>query len=1299
MSFLKRRKASKWHLRVDSAAAGGVNSGTSTLTLADGHLLPRAQLATFTKEYLGRRKRPQEETDKALEDLIRDHPSKEVAFAACVGELSPDAVKRIMITKFPVDVKSLNGAVSYLQAFVSAAQIRHDVFILHDQGFAAAAVPVAQDLETQHLRPESAEALFDAWRTDTPFDSRLVEVGRTVTQRAIKGIEVALAAFRDALSRGAVGLAACRLAIWYSQVLSRNKAADGELKGLLDSNFNGWQAWACWRPNEARLQGWADIAANNPFANLLLLEGPNTSEDVKSAGSVWQAMIRSEQLSQGYTPAVGLIVGDTEQLLGAFVNRFLDTAAVAVQQRQAALLQYLIARDGLDLQPLTDWQAITMALEPKLIDLLMSQPVSLPPGSDILVVRGLNALSSNIFGAMRRCLQKEVAACVASAESLQLGAFRTDLIMMGNWIAQASRLWRLRTSVLSSTLLQPSLEADFMCRCRSPVSDQQLAAVHDLQYAVNVADEYRDSRLAALVEVYIESLVAGGQCNNEQSTAIPAALHAVWMSGPWREIREAALAIGLTEILDHEHRIKCITSLEAVDPAIAQTLGQSLTAVRSGEYHMIIPLTHAIWSLYVESKTPECWQALLVTILKFHGIDINGRKFTSSPFSPYRIWILQLHDVVGDSIEGLDSTRDWVTKLDEVKPALETLQHDNDASDMYQMIVTERDTAEQQRLSVVLHCLGRQTLRDRKELMHHIILSISICGSTKGPRAVLAIEDVSSTGFVQCQSLMAICSESRAVACVRLTIWMRIAAIEDGTKHALLSLAGVLQLNMTTDLKPSVSSLAPGEKDFARRVAMLVAKTQQLEQARMVLKRKDPVDVMAMTEELGLEQPRGVAALTTDLPHDLISFVDATADDRLELMFPLSDLELNAVQRLAFGLKESDTLSVYLRTTDAGLIDGFCVHIRNHGSSVATSDRSWVETNCCPEKSHCNGNLTRLAYIVTQGLWDLMQESNDLSIKTLYEAVQVLMRSSGSRCMICLAAGSARLHRPTYCTNAACAKMLLRCDLDMRIEDVRNDGRVVDLLLTSVFATAVVGKLDLLPECPAKLKDPTKLSALLNSLSSTSTVAKAPNTGRKLKRTGPQAELLLSWLCVSYRGFLISATGRFKIPHMAKIHRFLLVDASPEVEVRFAKHTAIQPRNVLFHGTSMDRLYSILTQGLRVLSGTDLMKHGQAHGQGIYLTNNPGVAWSIAGSLASASSEAFFRSRPDFQNAAVVLGCEHAGNDNSDRGSNVHVVTDESRIMVRYIFLFQPGTPAPRAQDISGPMLSTFSYLRASVSG
>jgi hypothetical protein len=89
-----------------------------------------------------------------------------------------------------------------------------------------------------------------------------------------------------------------------------------------------------------------------------------------------------------------------------------------------------------------------------------------------------------------------------------------------------------------------------------------------------------------------------------------------------------------------------------------------------------------------------------------------------------------------------------------------------------------------------------------------------------------------------------------------------------------------------------------------------------------------------------------------------------------------------------------------------------------------------------------------------------------------------------------------------------------------------------------------------------------------------------------------------------------------------------------------------------------------------------------------------GFSKGVANAKSSASNS-FFDSRSDFNGPTVLLGCEHAGNPNSGGPANINVVTNPSKVIVRYIFIVPKGTKLPQAKDLWIPMLSTFSDLRA----
>ena len=182
--------------------------------------------------------------------------------------------------------------------------------------------------------------------------------------------------------------------------------------------------------------------------------------------------------------------------------------------------------------------------------------------------------------------------------------------------------------------------------------------------------------------------------------------------------------------------------------------------------------------------------------------------------------------------------------------------------------------------------------------------------------------------------------------------------------------------------------------------------------------------------------------------------------------------------------------------------------------------------------------------------------------------------------------------------------------------------------------------------------------------------------------------------CSSYRGFLISATGPRRIPSFGN-NQFLLANMAPDLELAFSRHipTPQSPTQIVFHGTSFDHLHAILCQGLRVQSGTALQRNGAVYGPGIYMADEPRVAWGYA----TVSSGGWKSSK--LKNMRVLLGCELAGPkpqaSAQAAGGGIYVITDPTMLAVRYIFLLGASASMPAAKDVRMPMESVFQGLRS----
>src|SRR5436853_5323009 len=108
---------------------------------------------------------------------------------------------------------------------------------------------------------------------------------------------------------------------------------------------------------------------------------------------------------------------------------------------------------------------------------------------------------------------------------------------------------------------------------------------------------------------------------------------------------------------------------------------------------------------------------------------------------------------------------------------------------------------------------------------------------------------------------------------------------------------------------------------------------------------------------------------------------------------------------------------------------------------------------------------------------------------------------------------------------------------------------------------------------------------------------------------------------------------------MPGVRQFVLINAAPEHEKEYSVHTEGQALcHVVFHGTSMDRLYAILREGLKVASGGPLQRHGAALGKGIYVSDEPNTALGFANMNVTGATACGWPSSP-LHNVRVFLGC------------------------------------------------------------
>jgi len=276
--------------------------------------------------------------------------------------------------------------------------------------------------------------------------------------------------------------------------------------------------------------------------------------------------------------------------------------------------------------------------------------------------------------------------------------------------------------------------------------------------------------------------------------------------------------------------------------------------------------------------------------------------------------------------------------------------------------------------------------------------------------------------------------------------------------------------------------------------------------------------------------------------------------------------------------------------------------------------------------------------------------------------------------------------RPTICNSFSCSSQFRQVDYELRLSELLVDLLVIELLLLGVFAATQKGRLDFLDPCP--ISDKSNISHTMAGLPALRTLDGASDIQKSVKSLGLDTEALILWMA-SYDGFLASATGLLKIPNLLGVYQFVLARAPMEVEAQYRRHESrpASTSQVVFHGTSMDRLFPILRQGFQVGTGTSLQQHGASFGSGIYCATDPAMSMHYA--LASPGWP-----NSKFGNTKVIFGCELYGS-HSPVSPGIYVIPDPTQLRVRYVFLFPSAAVAPLPQHVTPAMQSAFALLRS----
>jgi Poly(ADP-ribose) polymerase catalytic domain len=454
----------------------------------------------------------------------------------------------------------------------------------------------------------------------------------------------------------------------------------------------------------------------------------------------------------------------------------------------------------------------------------------------------------------------------------------------------------------------------------------------------------------------------------------------------------------------------------------------------------------------------------------------------------------------------------------------------------------------------------------------------------------------------------------------------------------------------------------------------------KLREMKLALKLHDCPRAVEFFASLGINESTSLL----QIPDHLADCIDEVDNSHYDLHFPLDGFK--PVQRLAMGLGNAQSLIVQVGIKD-NLSDS-TFSVRMHPEPDVSTDIGWATPKSTISDSLDMETLqilkrpNRMTYSVMRLLLHHFRERID-SLEAVYEMVQSSIFDM-NRCIVCQDKLHVKVWRSTTCDKYFCRHL----ESWRRIQLINYCPKVLDLFLLSAGNISDIHTHDLLP------------GSTIDTLSCLSMALSNDNVKEMVESIICQPEpwmstdsyKLLTYIA-SLQVFLTEATGVLRIPSLPGVHQFVVCSSSPEVEaLRLNRRRNHDESQVVFHGTSVDRLFAILDGGLKAMTGTYLQTNGAAHGSGIYCSPEPSTALSYSRSSSAWKCSSYNGSM------RLVLGCELIGSPrqaSTRRDINIMVVDDATQLSVRYLFLFPSGVSAPEARFVVPAMKSAFGLLRA----
>ena len=1080
--------------------------------------------------------------------------------------------------------------------------------------------------------------------------------------------------------------------------------------------FADWRAWAVWRPDMQRLFLQKQLTAEQRhcLSDLLALEGPDFDHSHHSTK-------RESLIAQYPYPSCTVLevclgrisVNVTDFIAGGVRDMFEYLSNVVVAACNAGtlgidLLIYLCCNGKpIDEQKLDIIWTNSLMGNSSVTEniLLVLKPQEERSTQMAAVMRLLPVLGQPDGQALRIALSPCLVELISTFTQEIQAKFSTQL-------EDSNSLRKLHVfgmGVRAAQWLHPLLNDTLRTLISRWPTPEKFSDMVTLQLDVLRLSHGGFTGLKEQLDQYcIECLIKPGTIDLATRNLVETLIR-LWQERPDNDRKAVALFIAQGRGPEIRERCECLRQILSAPDAFIRTYNQiAENFLREPDTCCIDVVKLLLGQVHLSYERSACWRSVAYHWIKVRESTLLEYALTHLPVADWFQWLSDLQAVFADLIlQGSETSSSllhpslhrWTHNIIPYEDTITRLEHDIGPGPATQCLLVGFETKQPNSIMQILRLLKEyfqnsddgQTSRLPTQATIALLDRVNGGNALEIHRALSMLKHTTINGNDAYMRVLDVYQNtSPEVAQVLLVGWHQHPDFEDEDRWALEALGKLLGIKISNYNDSIANALGATSHYITSQVDSLLAEESDLVELRKFLKAVDPKGTSALLAELGIEDTSPLGDEIASLPTELVDVVEIVGKHDVELHFPLN--HLTELQRAGMGIRSSRSLIVRLFVASPSLPSGFCLHFNDEPKDLrrSKSHSPWLAIVDSSDggTSSCYGNVNRatfqLGFILARHLL-----SGPKPLEETYKFLKLRIDNMSQYCVVCGTSFGMRLRRSAICRNHNCSStFLVQAHLNIQLHDLRADIQVADLLLTATQAAATTGNMTLLPECP--VRDAVTVTEQLNSIAK-----QAGSSLNKVWRLNKGYVGLLKWIFGRYGGFIVSASGTMRVPSMPGVHQFLVANAAPGLEKAFAAQMGSLPTRVVFHGTSLDRLYSILCHGLQIYSGnSSLQRHGASYGRGIYVADEPVTAMGYAHPYISRGTGNGWNSNT-FNNVSVLLACEALGNISTGVSSGIHVIPNPNLLILRYIFLMPPGFNGPPASHIVTAMTSVFSSLRS----